>query len=42
MKADRVLVSGRIITVDGSNSVHEAVAIKDGRILAVGSATHCI
>ena len=40
MKADRVLVSGKIITVD--NSIQEAVVIKDGRILAVGSAIHSI
>src|SRR5262245_34049499 len=35
--ADRVLVNGRIITVDAQDTVAEAVAIKDGRILAVGS-----
>jgi predicted amidohydrolase YtcJ len=35
--ADRVLVGGRIITVDAADSVAEAVAIKDGRILAVGT-----
>jgi predicted amidohydrolase YtcJ len=35
--ADRVLVNGRILTVDASDSVAEAVAIKSGRILAVGS-----
>lgn len=35
--ADRVLLGGRIITVDAANSVAEAVAIKDGRILAVGT-----
>lgn len=35
--ADRVLVNGRILTVDARDSVAEAVAIKNGRILAVGS-----
>jgi len=35
--ADRVLVGGRIITVDAADSVAAAVAIKDGRILAVGT-----
>lgn len=35
--ADRVLVNGRIITVDGRDSVAEAVAIRDGKIVAVGS-----
>lgn len=35
--ADRVLVNGRIITVDAKDSIAEAVAIKDGRIIAVGT-----
>jgi predicted amidohydrolase YtcJ len=35
--ADRVLVNGRIITVDEKDTIAEAVAIKDGRITAVGS-----
>jgi predicted amidohydrolase YtcJ len=35
--ADRVLVNGRIITVDARDSIAEAVAIKDGRIVAVGA-----
>lgn len=35
--ADRVLVNGRILTVDARDSVAEAVAVKDGRILAVGT-----
>ena len=37
MRADRALLNGRIITVDKSNSIQEAVAIRAGRILAVGS-----
>jgi predicted amidohydrolase YtcJ len=34
--ADRVLVNGNILTVDARDSVAEAVAIRDGRIIAVG------
>jgi predicted amidohydrolase YtcJ len=34
--ADRVLLNGRILTVDAADSVAEALAIKDGKILAVG------
>ena len=35
--ADIALVNGKIITVDATDSVVEAVAVKDGRIIAVGS-----
>lgn len=35
--ADLVLVNGRVITVDSFDSVAEAVAVKDGRVLKVGS-----
>ena len=35
--ADMVLVNGKIITVDQNFSIQEAVAIRDGKILAVGS-----
>ena len=34
--ADMVLVNGKIVTVDKSFSVQEAVAIRDGKILAAG------
>ena len=34
--ADLILRGGRIITVDGSWRIAEAVAIRDGRFLAVG------
>jgi predicted amidohydrolase YtcJ len=34
--ADRVLVNGNVLTVDAQDSVAEAIAIRDGRILAVG------
>ena len=35
--ADLVLVNGRIITVDAGDTVVEALAVRDGRIAAVGS-----
>ena len=35
--ADRILVNGNILTVDARDSVVEAVAIRGGRIVAVGS-----
>jgi len=34
---DLVLVNGKIITMDPNDSIAEAVAIKDGKIVAVGS-----
>ena len=37
LDADRVLVNGNIITVDPDDSVVEALAIRNGRIVAVGS-----
>jgi predicted amidohydrolase YtcJ len=37
LTADRVLLNGKILTVDANDSVTEAVAIKGGRILAVGT-----
>ena len=40
--ADRVLINGKIITVDRSDSIAEAVAVKDGKFLAVGSTTEII
>ena len=35
--ADRILVNGNILTVDARDSIAEAVAIRDGKILAVGA-----
>jgi predicted amidohydrolase YtcJ len=37
MKADLVITNAKIITVDGDFNIKEAVAVKDGKILAVGS-----
>jgi len=36
-KADVVLFNGKVITVDKNFSIAQAIAIKDGKILAVGS-----
>jgi predicted amidohydrolase YtcJ len=36
-EADRILFNGTIVTVDSANTVAEAVAIKDGKIAAVGT-----
>jgi predicted amidohydrolase YtcJ len=35
-QADIIMFGGKIITVDNNFSIHEAVAINDGKILAVG------
>jgi predicted amidohydrolase YtcJ len=35
--ADRILFNGRILTVDAQDRIAEAIAIRDGRILAVGT-----
>ena len=37
LAADRVLVNGKVVTVDSHDSIVEAVAIKEGRILSTGS-----
>jgi predicted amidohydrolase YtcJ len=36
-RADRVLVNGHVLTLDSKDTVAEAIAIRDERILAVGS-----
>lgn len=36
-QADSVILNGRIVTVDSAFSIAEAVAIRDGRFMAVGS-----
>ncbi|MFA5869761.1 MAG: amidohydrolase, partial [Candidatus Bathyarchaeia archaeon] len=35
--ADLLLVNGKIVTVDEKFSTQEAIAVKDGKVLAVGS-----
>jgi hypothetical protein len=39
LKADLVLINGRVVTVDSEDSVMEAVAVKGGKIVSVGSST---
>ncbi len=34
--ADLVLFNGKIVTVDSAFSIHQAIVVKDGRVLAVG------
>src|SRR5258708_20157688 len=34
---DTVLYNGRIVTLDAGSSVHQALAIRDGRIVALGA-----
>src|SRR5688572_25581310 len=36
-EADLILHHGKVVTVDSAFSIHQAIAIKDSRILAVGS-----
>ncbi len=35
--ADTILVNGKIVTVDAQSSVREALAVRDGRIVALGT-----
>jgi len=35
--ADTVLINGKILTVDDQSSIRDAIAVRGGRILAVGS-----
>ena len=37
MKADIIFINGEVVTIDQTNRVVESVAVKDNRILAVGS-----
>jgi hypothetical protein len=32
-----VLINGKVITLDDTSSILQAIAIRDGRVLAVGS-----
>jgi len=34
--ADTILINGKIVTVDAQSSIQEAIAIRDGKIMAVG------
>ncbi|MFA7006666.1 MAG: amidohydrolase family protein, partial [Verrucomicrobiia bacterium] len=40
--ADTILVGGRIVTLDAQERVAEALAIRDGRIIAVGSSAEVL
>ena len=35
--ADTILVNGKIVTVDAESSIREAIAVRDGRIVSLGS-----
>ncbi len=35
--ADKIFINGKVITVDEANTVAQALAVKDGKILAVGT-----
>ena len=37
LAAERILVNGNILTVDANGSIAEAIAIRDGKIVAVGT-----
>jgi hypothetical protein len=40
--ADLILINGNVITVDPQNSITEAVAVKDGKILRVGESNNIL
>ena len=35
-QADTILVNGKVLAVDAAFSTHEALAVREGRIMAVG------
>src|SRR6187455_3105342 len=35
--ADKIYINGKVLTIDSSNTVAQAVAVKDGKILEVGT-----
>ena len=37
ISADLILINGKVITLDSSSSIHQAVAIKGERIVAIGT-----
>lgn len=42
LEADLVLINGKVLTLDPKDTIVEAVAIKDGRILATGSTSYIL
>ncbi|MEM4727643.1 MAG: amidohydrolase [Candidatus Bathyarchaeia archaeon] len=42
LEADLVLIDGKVLTLDPKDTIVEAVAIKDGRILATGSTSYIL
>tara|TARA_R110001592_G_scaffold199840_1_gene448485 strand:- start:74 stop:643 length:570 start_codon:yes stop_codon:yes gene_type:complete len=36
-KADTIIINAKVITVDSASSVHEAIAIKENKIIAIGT-----
>ena len=42
LDADLVLVDGKVVTVDSEDSIAEAVAARDGVIVAVGASSDII
>ena len=39
MEADLALTGGKVVTMDGEESIAEAVAVKYGRIIGVGGSS---
>ena len=37
LAADLLLINGRVLTMDAHDSVTQAIAVRDGKIVAVGS-----
>ena len=40
-RADTVLLNGKIVTADERGAIHQAVAVRDGRIVALGKSAWC-
>jgi len=40
--ADLVLINGNILTIDPEESIAEALAVKDGKFLMVGTNNHVL
>ncbi|MDD4872375.1 MAG: hypothetical protein PHR77_17625, partial [Kiritimatiellae bacterium] len=41
-KADTILIGGKLITLDAHDQIAEALAIRDGRIVAVGTSAEIL